>query len=259
LVAAVLLGLTARSLVSDDDSVLATALLNLTGDEGAPPSPRDEEPEIEVESSVESSVEEVVEEVVDEVVEEAKEIDPMANWFIGLAVPAGTWFERLTSTAPEHLRTFHAEDLHMTVAFLGPCGEEKAQRAWSLASTYEGEPFEVVLDRLVGMGNPRRPSALSLLLAEGREAGVAVIRALRDRMIEAAEARADTRPPKPHITVARPARKAGAAQRHEAFTWALNQPAVRERVTLDTICLYTWSRDRRARQFQVVASRRLGS
>ena len=167
---------------------------------------------------------------------------------------ADGWLARLQAEAPPDLRRFHAEDLHATVAFLGPCGEEAARAAFATA-TEEVTPIPVRLGRLVPMGPPRRPSALSLELEDGREEVAALITRWRPAMWRAASAREDDRPAKPHITVLRPPRRASPAERQRALDWAARQPPVNVAVTLDRLALYTWAEDRRRRQFQVVASR----
>jgi len=169
-----------------------------------------------------------------------------------MPVPAGDWFAPVVSDAPSSLRLFHPDDLHMTVAFLGGCGAERAAAAFATARPHQSSSFAITLDRLAPMGNPRRPSALSVLLADGHDAAVAVIDALRSAMWEAAGAEPDTRPAKPHITVARPPRKASASERRAAVDWATSKPAIGETLTIDRLCLYTWSDDRRHRQFRVV-------
>jgi RNA 2',3'-cyclic 3'-phosphodiesterase len=186
----------------------------------------------------------------------------MANWFVGIPVGGG-WLDGLLAGAPRHVRTFAAEDVHMTVAFLGPAGEANARKAWALAETYSGPPVHATLGALAPMGNPRRPSALSLLLTEGVEEAVSLIRALRDPMIAAAGARPETREPKPHITVARPRRAATAKERAEAVSWALAKASLDQPIVLDRLVLYTrnigdGNDDRAVRQFRAVATRRLG-
>ena len=182
---------------------------------------------------------------------------PRGNWFVGLKVPTAVWFDALVADAPDDVRVFHPEDVHMTVAFLGACGEDAAMRAWALADGLEAAPFDAVLDVLIPLGNPRRPSALSATLSQGKEQAVAIMRALRDPMIEAAGARPETREPLPHATVARPARRASAEERRRAVAWATAKPAIGIALTIDTLSLYTWSEDRRVRQFRAVTSRTL--
>jgi 2'-5' RNA ligase len=86
---------------------------------------------------------------------------------------------------------------------------------------------------------------------------VALISRLRGPMIAAAEARPDDRPPLPHITIARPPRAASPATRKQAVAWAESKPAVGAVVVLDRLVLYTWSDDRRQRQFRQVRELKL--
>ena len=175
-----------------------------------------------------------------------------ANWFVGMPVTGGDWLDALLSDAPSSLRRFHPDDLHLTVAFLGGCGAERAKVAFATATDHPLAAFRVELDRLAPMGNPRRPSALSLLVSGGHDEAVAIIESLRPVMWRAAEAERDTRPALPHVTVARPPRRATATERRVAVEWAERKPRLGEILTIDRLCLYTWSDDRRARQFRVV-------
>ena len=179
------------------------------------------------------------------------------NWFVGLPVEAGRWFTKLVADAPAQVRVFHPEDLHITVAFLGAAGEQRAMAAWAHSEALSAAPIEAILAEVKPMGNPRRPSALSVLLDQGRSEASALIEALRAPMIETAGAKPDTREPKPHLTVARPQRRASASDRRKAVAWAEAKRPLGEAVTLTHLALYTWSDDRPARQFRVVASRAL--
>lgn len=169
-----------------------------------------------------------------------------------MPVAAGDWFDPLLADAPASLRRFHPDDLHMTVAFLGACGSGRAKAAFATAEGHDASAFRIELDRLVPMGDPRRPSALSALVAEGHDEAVAIMDTLRPTMWRAAEAKPDGRPAKPHITVARPPRRAGASERRAAIEWAASKPPIGVTLTIDRLCLYTWSEDRRLRQFRVV-------
>jgi 2'-5' RNA ligase len=155
------------------------------------------------------------------------------------------------------VRPFQPADVHLTVAFFGPVEEPAARRGWDTLGAHRSPPLEIVLGGLAPMGNPRRPSALSVVVTEGREPLVALIAALREPACRAAGAKLDDRPPLPHITVARPLRDAADAARREAVEWARTRPAVNARVTLDRIVLLTWATDRRERQFREVATLRL--
>ncbi|HHH29547.1 MAG TPA: hypothetical protein ENK57_14535, partial [Polyangiaceae bacterium] len=152
-----------------------------------------------------------------------------------MPVAPGDWLAPLLADAPAGLRRFHPDDLHMTVAFLGGCGRERAEAAFATASGHTLSAFAVTLDRLAPMGNPRRPSALSVLVARGHDEAATVMSLLRPAMWEAAGAKPDTRPAKPHITVARPPRKAGAKERPAAVEWATSKPPIGEVLTIDRL------------------------
>src|SRR5687767_8051311 len=130
----------------------------------------------------------------------------MANWFIGLPVPPGSWFARV-GEPPPGVRRFHEADLHLTVAFLGAVGEDAAGAAWD-ALRWTLPAIDVALGAVVPMGNPRRPSAYSALLLRGRVEVEAEMGASRDACIAAAACRGEERPPRAHLTVARPGRSA---------------------------------------------------
>lgn len=179
------------------------------------------------------------------------------NWFVGLVVDAGAWFEPLVADAPSCVRVVHPSDLHATVAFLGRSGEAAAVDAWHAIEGESLVAFDVTLGTIVPMGNPRRPSALSVVLTDGRETAVELIARLRPKLIEVAGARADSRQPKPHITVARPARNGSADERQRAVAWAENKPPIAVPIHIERLALYTGNDDRRTRQFRVVYSRAL--
>jgi len=145
----------------------------------------------------------------------------------------------------------------MTVAFLGPVSDEAAQRAWATVPRYASHAIEASLGKLAAMGNPRRPSALSVLVEQGHDELCALIAALRAPAWEAAGARADDRPALPHITIARPSRAASDVERRAALEWALAQPPIDARIALTEIVLFTWSTDRSERQFRAVETRKL--
>jgi 2'-5' RNA ligase len=179
------------------------------------------------------------------------------NWFIGLPVPTGGWLAPLLRSAPSSVRPFQPADVHLTVAFFGPVEEPAARRGWDALAMHRSPPLEIVLGGLAPMGNPRRPSALSVVVTEGHGPLVALIAALREPACRAAGAKQDDRPPLPHITVARPLRNATDAERREAIEWARSRRAVDARVALDRLVLLTWAPDRRERQFREVAERPL--
>ena len=178
------------------------------------------------------------------------------NWFIALPVSAGRWFSPLVASTPLGIRRFHPEDLHVTVAFLGACGPERAQQAWQCIAERRHEPVTARFGTLRPMGPQKRPSAYSLTFTEGRDALAAIV-SWRDDALAAAGARPDRRPPLPHVTVARPPRRAGQAARQAGAAWMAQARPDSTRVQLDRIALYTWSTDRKQRLFQMIAQRPL--
>lgn len=176
-----------------------------------------------------------------------------ANWFVGL--PVATWVgERLLTTlqasAPPGLRWFKPADLHLTLAFFGPVGEAAARRGFAAGGWHHG-----AVVRLGGLGafGPRRHfSAIGVEPGEGRETLVDLIAAGRDGALRGAGARPDTRPPRPHLTIARPTRDATASQRAAVLDWLHGTPPPAESLTLDRVALYTWAADRRVRQFDLI-------
>jgi 2'-5' RNA ligase len=184
---------------------------------------------------------------------------PRPNWFFAFPLD-GSFVEDLPRP-PSALRRYHAEDVHLTLAFLGGVGEAGAQRALAALDEQLARATPAALDvslgEVVPMGPRGRYSALSALLERGREEVTDVIRSLRDALTEAASGRREQRPAKPHVTVARPGARATDADREAGLQWAamLDLRAVCAR--LDRIALYTWSELRRERLFRIVTERPL--
>lgn len=173
-----------------------------------------------------------------------------ANWFIGWPVEAPL-LDRATG-APPSVRLFARADLHVTLAFLGGCGEERARAAFAGVDEAAATPAHVSFGRVELFGHPRRGTALSATLAEGREALARRIAAARDGLLELAGARPDRRPPRPHVTLGRIRRRAARDERDEALAWAASIDLSGLRTEVDRLALYTWSEERPATQFRIV-------
>lgn len=186
---------------------------------------------------------------------------PRPNWFFGF--PLDGAFVQGLPPLPGGLRLYHPDDVHLTLAFLGGCGEDGAERALAaLDARLALDPplaTEVTLGAVVPMGGSRRHySALSALLDAGREAMTATLTAYRDALTEAATGRREARPAKPHVTIARPKRRATEAERAAGLAWAEALDLSDVRARLDRIALFTWSERRLDQLFRIVAERRLG-
>lgn len=176
------------------------------------------------------------------------------NWFIAWPASGDGWFER-HARPPHGIRRFHPEDLHVTLAFLGPVEEAAARAAWAAC----GRPpaRRATLGTVVPMGRPDRYTALSALLDEGRADVEADMGRHRRAACEAASVAPDRRSPKAHLTLARPGRRAGEGERAAGLAWARTVDLSGVPLTLDRLALYTWSEDRRDRLFRVVEEVRL--
>jgi 2'-5' RNA ligase len=184
---------------------------------------------------------------------------PRPNWFF--AFPIDGAFVLELPAVPRLFRLFHPDDVHLTLAFLGGSGEAAARRALDvLDERLLAEPvaaLDVTLGEVVPMGSPRRYTALSALLGEGRAPLTDCLTDLGGRLCEAAIGRRPTRAAKPHVTLARPRSRAADADRAEGLAWAASLELGGVRRRLDRIALYTWSDQRRERLFQIVAERNL--
>lgn len=178
------------------------------------------------------------------------------NWFVAFPVVWGRWYDLLVERAPEGLVRLQPGDLHATIAFLGRCGQARAEAAWATLDGHTASTIDAELDGLVPLGG-RRPTALSLTFARGRERLANEIGVLRGPMFVAAGARPDSREPLPHVTLFRFSRGAGAALRRAALEWAADTPGVRQLLRLDRLALYTRAEGDSERRFRIVSERRL--
>jgi len=184
---------------------------------------------------------------------------PRPNWFFAFPLDGGFVLE--LPAPPSALRRFHPEDVHMTLAFLGGCGEATAERTLARLdeelARAQVSPLQVSLGEIVPMGAKRRYSALSALLADGRAEATARLTELGGLLHETALGRRPSRPAKPHVTVARPRPRATDADRDAGLAWSRGLDVGGVRQTLGRIALYTWAEVRRERLFRIVAERTL--
>lgn len=180
------------------------------------------------------------------------------NWFFALPVPANPWLDAVLRDLPESCRAFAPDDVHMTLAFLGALAPNRVTHMLALLEKIEAPAFEISLGPLLALPNPKRPSALSFSVRSGHEQAVALIAAHRDGLLAAAGAAPDGRPPLPHITIARPSRKYGHEGQRAALAWADTCVPPTGTIAITSVALYTWSEDRKDRQFRIVGQKTLG-
>ena len=187
---------------------------------------------------------------------------PRPNWFF--AFPVDGRFVLELPELPTALRRFHPEDVHLTLAFLGGCGEEAAERALAVLDRELARApvsrLAVSLGEVVPMGGSQRLyTALSALLEEGRAEASRCLGELGGLLCETALGRRPSRAPKPHVTLARPRRRAGDTERAAGLAWASSVRLGGVRQELDRVALYTWAEVRKERLFRIVAERPLAS
>ena len=160
-----------------------------------------------------------------------------STWFIALPVERRAWLSSLPQPPAETL-LLHPDDLHLTIAYLDRCGEDHAEAAWS-AFRWPLGAITVTLGPVVPLGDPRRPSALSALVAEGRTDLEEAMRASRDLPIQVAKTPKEDRAPKAHVTLARISRAATVEDRERALAWAASLDLDAPSLALDRVALYS--------------------
>jgi 2'-5' RNA ligase len=180
------------------------------------------------------------------------------NWFIALTVEPGEWYGPLLRTIPRHIRAFNSADLHITVAFLRDCGEQRARAAWDAVEPYFDRPLDFTIGGVEALGNRWRPSALGFASAVPDDEVSEFIGKVRDLATFKADVEPDTRPPRPHVTVIRPPKRGSLDEIREILEWAGATAPLGLPVRLTTLALYTRSVER-GRQFRTVVEKTLAA
>jgi 2'-5' RNA ligase len=176
------------------------------------------------------------------------------NWFVAFGVDLDAHLARIPSPPPG-IRRFHADDLHATIAFLGPCDEGTALAAFDALPEELGPATTVTLGDVVPMGRRDAYSALAALVGDGRGPLEARMTGWRGALLEAAGLPAERRPMKAHVTLARPTRRASDSERRAGLAWASAVDVHGVHIELRRMRLYTWSDERAERLFRVVRER----
>lgn len=184
------------------------------------------------------------------------------NWFIAFPI-AGSFVVDLPAV-PASFRLVSPADVHLTLSWLGGCAPATAERAFGLLDEHlkaiSVPAIRASLGEVVPMGGSGRSyTALSALLSRGRSEVEQVITGLGSVPLMVLKKRRTRGPATPHVTLARPPRRANDTQREAGLAWANALDLRSVNVALDRVALYTWSQNRRERLFRIVAERGLGS
>lgn len=174
------------------------------------------------------------------------------NWFVGLVVPGDGWLEKVLVDVPETIKPFHKEDLHMTIAFFQAMDPTYHEPVMAVMDQIKSQTFEISLGKLLLLPSPKRASALSFGLEQGCSEVSAFMSQWREPLTEAAKAKPDQRDPLPHITVARPIRRFKEKAQADARVWVGQTVTPADVIQVSKLALYTWSEDRKSRQFQKI-------
>lgn len=183
----------------------------------------------------------------------------LPNWFIAFPVRESLWLPTMLEGLPPGIRAFHPLDLHLTLAFLGPVTELQARQAWNEALKTPPSATFISFLHMEAFGGTRNPTAFSLTLQEGRASLIQVLNQQTRSVQQVAGARLETRPPRPHVTIARPSTKARGdrAVAEAARQWMETVRVPGEGLWLRELSLFTWAQARQTRLFEEVETLRL--
>ena len=178
---------------------------------------------------------------------------PRGNYFAAFpaSLPEDS-LEELRLNAPPRLRWFHPEDLHLTIAFLGPENSSRIPALLDILDDIPPPPQTITLGPLMALPTRRRPTACSFALAKGNTTVTSLMQEWRPYLLKLAGRPPDEREPLPHLTVARPPRRGGNTK--ELLEWLGGVKPPTAPVALAPPVLYGWSSNRPRRQFRIIAS-----
>ena len=180
----------------------------------------------------------------------------MSNWFLGWKPnPPFDWIENLRRDAPQAIRWFHPEDCHVTLAFFGHLSPDQVQVICEHLAKGVLRQITASLGKPLLLPNSRRFSALSFSVESEGDALRDAIAQNRDEWMTLAGLALETRDPLPHLTFARPDRRASSSQLRAIRNWMHDLRPPRDLTLIfEGPALFTWADDRTHRQFKVVAT-----
>jgi 2'-5' RNA ligase len=180
-----------------------------------------------------------------------------ASWFIAFPFVHEVALRGLKPPPPA-VRLFVVDDLHITLAFLGPCGEASARAAFASVAPSSMAPFTLGVGGAELFGGARRPTAIARRIEGEAERLIGSIAGARGPALEIAAAPPDEREPRPHLTIGRIGRRASDEERARAMAWMATIAPRQEPLVAAEVALYTASEDRPTRRFRIVDRRALG-
>jgi RNA 2',3'-cyclic 3'-phosphodiesterase len=135
------------------------------------------------------------------------ELPETVRSFVGVGLPAGHrdllagYLEACRSTAPE-LRWVPADNLHLTLRFLGQARREALERLAASLRRLRPEPFELDLGGLGSFGRGSSVRVVWIAVTAG-EAGLRRLAGQVEERCAASGFPAEERPYSPHLTLAR--------------------------------------------------------
>lgn len=183
------------------------------------------------------------------------------NWFLGWKPsPPPDWLADLRQGAPTGIRWFHLDDCHITLAFLGRLSAEKVRQIRERLEIAVAQQMTAIIGKPLLLPSSRRFSALAFAVES--QALSDAIAEQRNLWAALAGIPPESRDPLPHLTFARPERRASFPQLRAIRNW-MNElrPPSDCTVSFEGPMLFTWDDDRAVRQFKVVttAGRRASS
>jgi 2'-5' RNA ligase len=159
----------------------------------------------------------------------------LANWFVGVRVPAGDWFTGLPEI-PKGFQRFAPADLHITLAFLGDVGPMAARQAWDARQAHG--PIEAELGAVRPFGG-KGPIYSALSAEVDTPAVKALLSSQRNVLRAAAGLAPEQRTVWPHATLTRPVHNATEAQLRSGLAWAREVQVAGTPVVLKRLALFT--------------------
>ncbi len=175
------------------------------------------------------------------------------NWFIAWPVENATeWLTALVADAPTGIDFLDPADLHVTLAFLAAHDDPAEEKMAAILRGLSLSGLDITPGPFTALPQPRRFSAIAATIDTGRLELERQITRWMPRLCREAGASIDDRPPLPHITLARPARRIGSDERDNVLAWIEDRPLDETKLTLAPPSIYRWAEKTTSRRYDIV-------